>query len=94
MGGEGTDHRQSREGKAREEMVEGRKTTYVRACDERVRDPKIIPMILNALVSTACSRESCEVGAPVQRGEQYSIRLWMKALYVVRSSGMPRKDFA
>ena len=28
------------------------------------------------------------------KGEQYSIRLWTKALYVVRSSGRPRKDFA
>ena len=25
-------------------------------------------------------------------GEQCSIRLWMKALYVVRSSGVPKKD--
>ena len=29
-----------------------------------------------------------------QRGEQYSIRLQPKALNVVRSSGVPRKDFA
>ena len=29
-----------------------------------------------------------------QRGEQYSIKLQMKALYVVRSSGVPRKDVA
>ena len=35
-----------------------------------------------------------KAGAPAQRGEHHSIRLWMKALKVVRSSGVPKKCFA
>ena len=52
-----------------------------------------IPMILMALVSTASSSASCEAGVPAQRGEQYSIKLQMKPLYVDWSSGVPRKNF-
>ena len=51
-------------------------------------------MILKALVSMVSSQTMCEAGEPAQRGEQYSIKLQTKALYVVRSSGGLRKDFA
>jgi len=51
-------------------------------------------MIRNALVSTAWSQERWEAIAPAQRGEQSSIRLMTEAFYVVRSSDVPRKDFA
>ena len=44
-----------------------------------------MPMILNALVTTAWSRERCKAGAPAQRREQYSIRLRMKALYHLKN---------
>ena len=42
-----------------------------------------ILMILKALVSMVSRWESCEAVLPAQMGEQYSIKLWMKALQVV-----------
>ena len=33
------------------------------------------------------------MGVPAQKGKQYSIRLWTKALNVVRSSGGPKTSF-
>ena len=85
----GTYCRKSRGGETGEEMVEDRKTTNRPAVEsERPKHSASsweIPMIRNALVYT---------GAPAQRGEQYFIRLRAKALFVVRSSGGSRNDFA
>ena len=52
-----------------------------------------IPIILKALVSMFASSAIVEAGEPTQRGEQYSMKLRMKAVYVSKSSGVPRKDF-
>ena len=49
-------------------------------------------MIVKAFASTLS--KVCEAGEPAQRGDQYFIKLQMKALYVDRSSDVPRKDFA
>ena len=81
-------------------MVEDKKTTDLPAVreSERPKDSASswqIPMILKALVSTMSSSATSEAGAPPHWGEQYSIRLWIKkSLYMVRRSGVPRKDFA
>ena len=47
--------------------------------------PQEIPIAMRALLSTASNRRRCEAGAPPQRGEQYSIKLQMKALWVFKS---------
>ena len=39
-----------------------------------------IPILLKALASMVPRQARCEVGAPAQRGEKYSIKLKMKAL--------------
>ena len=75
----------------------GRREIKHRAvCDGKMRDPHLhcveIPMILKALVSKMSSRARCEAGVPSQRGEQYSIRLRMKAFSVDSRSGVRRKD--
>ena len=51
-------------------------------------------MILRALLFMTSRKTKCEAVVPAQRREQYSIKLRMKAVYVVKGSDWPRKDLA
>ena len=71
-----------------------RQTDYQPASCERVTQSLIAGDTNDLKCLGFHSVKAREVGAAAHRGEQYSIRLWTKALFVVRSSGVPRKDFA